>query len=76
LVTFSLLSEVLNLINEKQHLKPQIFEYIISVYAALGRGASSSVINDFPHLKPLSLPAYKVPITEDKLKGEMQLSVT
>lgn len=67
LVTFSLWSEVINLLNEKQHLKPEIFEYIITVYAALGRGASTSVINDFPHLKPLSLPAYEVPVTEDKL---------
>ena len=39
----------------------------MSVYAALGRGASQTVLQDFPILTPISLPAYVVSFTIDTL---------
>jgi len=51
-----------------EHLKSTAtFNHIMSVYAALGRGASSAVKTAFPNLVPITLPSYTVPITVDTL---------
>lgn len=62
LVTFTLWSEVVRLIHTSQHLVPETFSYIQSVYAALGRGASKAVMQAFPTLTPLTLPTYTLPV--------------
>jgi len=61
LVTYTLWSQVVLLIHTSQHLVPETFSYIQSVYAALGRGASKAVMEAFPTLTPLTLPVYNLP---------------
>lgn len=55
LITFKLWAEVVNLINA---VNSETFHYIITIYAAIGRGASKAVQDAFPELAPISLPAY------------------
>lgn len=62
LVVFNLWSEAVQLIANKQHFVPETFNYIMSIYAALGRGASKSVIKAFPSLTPIALPVYILPV--------------
>lgn len=55
LITFKLWAEVVNLINA---VNSETFHYIITIYAAIGRGASKAVQDAFPELAPISLPVY------------------
>jgi LAGLIDADG endonuclease len=45
------------------------FMQIISIYAAIGRGASEAVLAHFPNLIPYTLPAYTLAVTSLTLNG-------
>lgn len=61
-------STAVKLLEAGEHLKSaQNCHYVMSIYAALGRGASSAVKQAFPALSPVTLPAYTVPVTVDTL---------
>lgn len=62
-VEFVLWSEAVKLINTCQHLVPSTFNYILSISAALGRGPSKAVMEAFPSLTPVVLPAYNLPVS-------------
>lgn len=66
-VSYSLWAEVLVLMLAGQHLTTTGFSYIQTVYAALGRGASKSVMQAFPTLTPITLPSYVVPVTAETI---------
>ena len=53
--------------NSGKHLETENFNYIIKIYATLGRGASASVKKDFPNIKPLLLPNYVNSINLNKI---------
>lgn len=67
MITYALWAEVVNLIWAKKHLNTNTFEYILSIYAALGRGASKAAMQAFPTLTPISLPSYIVPVSVDTI---------
>lgn len=65
-ITFTYWAKVVKLMQAKKHVtSTQTFDWIMSVYAALGRGASVAVKNAFPLLSPLSLPAYTLPVAAE-----------
>lgn len=67
-ITFTYWAQVVKLMLAKEHLtSTQTFHWIMSVYAALGRGASVAVTQSFPSLVPLNLPAYTVPVVSEAL---------
>lgn len=63
MVTFTLWAEVVKLLATSSHQDPATFAYIQSIYAALERGASAAVMQAFPGLTPIALPAYTPSIT-------------
>lgn len=67
LVTFKLWAEVVTLMHNSEHLVPATFNYIMTIYAALGRGASVSVMQAFPNLTAIALPSYVLTVTKDML---------
>jgi hypothetical protein len=66
-VVFSLWSKVVDFIRTSKHKLPDTFNYIYSVYAALGRGPSTAAKQAFPSLTPISLPSYTVPVKLEDL---------
>jgi len=42
---------------------------ILSIYAAIGRGASNNVLANFPTLIPYTLPVYNPTVTANTLNG-------
>lgn len=67
LLTYKVWAEVVLLVSTKQHMVPATFNYIASIYAGLGRGASKAVMLAFPSLTPITLPTYTVPVTVDTI---------
>lgn len=57
-VTFILWVKAINMIYSNLHKTPQGFMEILSLYAAMNRGISSTVKTHFPELKPAELPHY------------------
>lgn len=62
-VIFMLWSEVVRLIHSSQHHVPETFNYILSIYPALGRAASDAIMQAFPGLTLVSQPTNTLPIT-------------
>jgi hypothetical protein len=62
-VTFELWSKAVRIISTSQHLVPINFEYIKSIYASIGRGASKAAMKEFPSLIAAPLPQYIIPVT-------------
>lgn len=73
-VTYDLWAKALHLILHNQHQEPSSFNYIMTIYAALGRGASKSIMQDYPTLVPL----HSAPKTIDSwwLNGYLTLYCT
>ncbi len=67
LVVFGLWSEVVLLMSQKRHLNSCTFNYIMTIYAALGRGPSKAVMESFPNLIPIQLPAYILPVNYNSI---------
>lgn len=66
-VTFTLWAEAVELIRTSQHHVPATFNYILSIYAALGRGASKAVMQAYPTLTPITLPSVVMPVTKETI---------
>lgn len=66
-VQYNLWAQVVELIASKQHYIPATWNYIFSIYAALGRGASKAARRAFPDINPITLPQYICNITVSTL---------
>lgn len=65
--SFKLWSEAVHLIGTKQDADPATFAYIMTLYAALGRGASNAVMEAFPDLTPIAVPEHTLTVTDETL---------
>jgi hypothetical protein len=65
--SFKLWSEAVTLIGTNQHREAGTFSYLLTIYAALGRGASKAVLEAFPDLTPITVPQHTLTIGSDTL---------
>lgn len=66
-VVFTLWVQAVELFKIKSHLTENGFMLILSIYAAIGNGASTLVMSHFPNLVAAALPDYKTLLS---LRGE------
>lgn len=62
-------AQAVALFNSGAHKTENGFMQILSIYAAIGRGASKTVVEYFPNLQPVSLPKYELSMTLEQLEG-------
>lgn len=65
--TFTLWSKAINMIYSGDHKTKKGFLEILSIYASINRGISTTVQTHFPSLKPAVLPSYSLSISPNEL---------
>jgi len=68
-VTFTVWALAVSLFAQGAHKTTEGFMKILSIYAAIGRGASNNVLANFPTLIPYTLPVYNPTVTANTLNG-------
>jgi LAGLIDADG endonuclease len=68
-VTFTVWALAISLFEQGAHKTTNGFMQILSIYAAIGRGASETVLAHFPNLASYTLPAYNLAVTSLTLNG-------
>lgn len=66
-ITYQFWVKTLELVGAKEHLSSETFNYIVSIYMALGRKASARVARAFPGVDPIVLPKYTPRVARDTL---------
>ena len=60
-------AEVVQIFATKQQLETETFNYILTIYAALGRGVCQRVAQAFPNITPITLASYTLSMTIETL---------